>query len=60
MDQYNVTFADGHRGYAVDDVEAQVGRAAPGFVLETVDHTPMSLEDHRDREHVILVFGSIT
>lgn len=60
MDQYNVTFADGHGGYATEDVEAQVGRPAPAFALESVDRTKVNLEDHRDREHVVLVFGSIT
>jgi len=60
MDKYNVTFAAGGGGYSVEDAEAQVGRTVPAFVLESADHETVSIEDHRDCEHVVLIFGSIT
>lgn len=60
MDKYNVTFAVRGDAYSVEDAEAQVGRKVPVFVLESADHETVSIEDHRDREHVVLIFGSIT
>jgi peroxiredoxin len=60
MDKYNVSFAEDHSGYTVEDVEAQVGRPAPTLTLETVDRAPVSLADYHGRAHVVLVFGSIT